>query len=82
MHGSRTALVVVDMQNYYLDPAADFTRYFESLSPGCMSYISRRCRDAGSGYLHCRYQQRCRQLRRVRVCLPGQCALPAGPVLL
>ncbi|HPA70953.1 MAG TPA: isochorismatase family cysteine hydrolase [Spirochaetota bacterium] len=45
MHGSRTALVVVDMQNYYLDPAADFTRYFESLSPGCMSYISRRCRD-------------------------------------
>ncbi|MBP7585765.1 MAG: cysteine hydrolase [Spirochaetes bacterium] len=45
MHGSRTALVVVDMQNYYLEPSSDFTRYFESLSPGCMSYISRRCRD-------------------------------------
>ena len=45
MHGSRTALVVVDMQNYYIDPSSDFTRYFESLSPGCMSYISRRCRD-------------------------------------
>lgn len=45
MKGVRTALVIVDMQNYYLDPDSDFCRYFESMNPGCMSYIARRCGD-------------------------------------
>jgi biuret amidohydrolase len=45
MIGTRTALVIVDMQNYYLDPGSDFCRYFESLNPGCMSYIAGRCGD-------------------------------------
>jgi nicotinamidase-related amidase len=40
---SHTVLMIVDMQKYYLDPRSDFQRYFESLSPGCMDYISRRC---------------------------------------
>ena len=40
---AHTVLMIVDMQKYYLDPRSDFHRYFESLSPGCMDYISRRC---------------------------------------
>jgi len=39
----RSVLMVVDMQKYYLDRGSDFHRYFESLSPGCMEYITRRC---------------------------------------
>ncbi len=41
-----TCLMIVDMQRYYLDAASDFYRYFESLSPGCMLYISKRCRES------------------------------------
>lgn len=43
MAGTQTALVVIDMQRYYLSGESPFHRYFESLSPGCMSYIGRRC---------------------------------------
>lgn len=35
--------MIVDMQKYYLDQRSDFHRYFDTLSPGCMDYISRRC---------------------------------------
>jgi len=38
-----TALVVVDMQEYYLNPASDFYRFAEFRQPGSMSYISERC---------------------------------------
>ncbi|MBD3419496.1 MAG: isochorismatase family protein [Chitinivibrionales bacterium] len=37
------ALIVVDMQNYYLDPQSAFQRYHEHRFPGSMSYIARRC---------------------------------------
>lgn len=40
-----TCLFIVDMQRYYLDASSDFYRYFESISPGCMSYILNRCFD-------------------------------------
>jgi biuret amidohydrolase len=42
---SRYALMIVDMQNYYLRPASSYCRYFESLRPGCLDYILARCRD-------------------------------------
>ena len=42
---THTCLMIVDMQRYYLDKRSDFYRYFESLSPGCMSYISNRCAE-------------------------------------
>ncbi len=42
---SRTCLMIVDMQRYYLDNQSDFYRYFESRSPGCMSYINKRCNE-------------------------------------
>ncbi len=41
-HAHDTALVVVDMQKYYLRPESDFQRYCEARRPGCMAYISRR----------------------------------------
>lgn len=40
---NHTYLMVVDMQRYYLESNSDFYRYFESLSPGCMDYIKKRC---------------------------------------
>lgn len=36
------ALLVVDVQNYYLDPDSSFHRYSERCWPGCMGYIGRR----------------------------------------
>lgn len=36
-------LVVVDMQRYFLEPTAAYTRYHNLLSPGCMDYMSKRC---------------------------------------
>ncbi len=39
------ALVVVDMQNYYLLPQSDFFCYAEKKSPGCMQYIQSRCEN-------------------------------------
>jgi hypothetical protein len=41
-----------------------------------------RCSHAGTRHLQCRYNQRPRHVWRVRVCLPVQCPLSAGPVLL
>lgn len=38
------ALVVVDVQKYYLLPASDFQRFHESRHPGALDYIGRRCR--------------------------------------
>lgn len=39
------ALVIVDMQKYYLQPDSDFHLYHESERPGCMKYISERTRN-------------------------------------
>lgn len=41
--GRNWALVVVDLQRYYIDPAANFVRYFESVHPGASDYVSERC---------------------------------------
>jgi len=38
-----TALIVVDMQRYYIDPEGDFFKYSESRYPGGMNYIAERC---------------------------------------
>ena len=40
------ALLVVDLQNYYLDPNSDFYRYSEAIYPGAMRYISERWRGS------------------------------------
>ncbi len=45
MNPATSALVVTDMQNYYLRPESDFFRYCESGHPGGMEYISRRARE-------------------------------------
>ncbi len=37
------ALMVVDMQNYYLKRESSYARYFGTLKPGCLDYISTRC---------------------------------------
>ncbi|MCG8571091.1 MAG: cysteine hydrolase [Spirochaetes bacterium] len=41
----KNALVVVDMQKYYIEPQYDFYRYFEERHPGSMNYISSRCKN-------------------------------------
>ncbi len=41
----RYALMIVDMQRYYLHVGSSYCRYFESLRPGCLDYILARCRD-------------------------------------
>lgn len=38
-----TALVVVDMQRYYLEPEAPFQAYFRERHPGSLDYITERC---------------------------------------
>lgn len=42
---SRTALLVVDMQRYFTQPAFPFTQVFEKLSPGCSTGYLRRVRQ-------------------------------------
>lgn len=42
MQTSRTALIVVDMQKYYLHPGSPYARYFNSIRPGCLDYLMRR----------------------------------------
>ena len=37
------ALIVVDMQNYYLKCDSPYHRYFNTLQPGCLDYIIDRC---------------------------------------
>ena len=43
MAHERPALVIVDMQNYYLKAASAYWRYFNTLQPGCLDYIAERC---------------------------------------
>lgn len=38
-----TALVVVDMQRYYLEGPSDYARYFGTIQHGCLDYIIERC---------------------------------------
>lgn len=38
----KPALVIVDMQRYYLDEKADFYRYYQDMLPGSMDYIKNR----------------------------------------
>ena len=38
-----SALIVVDMQNYYLRSDSPYRRYFTALQPGCLDYIAGRC---------------------------------------
>jgi nicotinamidase-related amidase len=40
-----SGLVIVDVQRYYLDPAAPFYRWAENRHRGAMSYISKRCNE-------------------------------------
>ncbi len=42
----RAALVVVDVQRYYLEPESPFYGYSELCWPGCMSYIGERVRKS------------------------------------
>ena len=39
----RTALVIVDLQRYYLEPDSGYARYFESIESGSLEYIRTRC---------------------------------------
>lgn len=38
----KPALVIVDMQRYYLEEKADFYRYYQNMMPGSMDYIRNR----------------------------------------
>lgn len=40
---NKTGIVIVDMQNYYLQSESSFSRYFEFLYPGSLDYIRERC---------------------------------------
>ena len=40
----KTALIVVDMQNYYLKKNSSYSEYFNELTPGSLDYIVERCR--------------------------------------
>jgi biuret amidohydrolase len=39
----RPALIIVDMQNYYLKKSSAYCSYFNTLQPGCLDYIMHRC---------------------------------------
>jgi nicotinamidase-related amidase len=39
------ALLVIDMQVYYMDQGTSYFDYFEGISPGSLSYIHSRCHD-------------------------------------
>jgi biuret amidohydrolase len=43
LNDTATALVVVDMQNYYLRRDSSYYHYFNTLQPGCLEYIFTRC---------------------------------------
>ncbi|MFC1669282.1 isochorismatase family cysteine hydrolase [Spirochaetota bacterium] len=40
---NNTALVVTDMQKYYLCDNSSYYKYFNHISPGCLEYIIERC---------------------------------------
>lgn len=56
-------LVVVDLQRYYVDPAASFVTFFESIHPGASHYVSQRCREVVVPRLR-KVVQRTRELGR------------------
>ena len=37
------ALIIVDMQNFYLKSDSSYCRFFNALQPGCLDFIIRRC---------------------------------------
>ena len=39
------ALIIVDMQNYYLSDQSAYFNYFNSHEEGCLDYIINRCKD-------------------------------------
>jgi ureidoacrylate peracid hydrolase len=39
------ALMIVDMQRYYLEEGSDYCRYFNKLYPGSLFYIKNHCQD-------------------------------------
>jgi nicotinamidase-related amidase len=39
------ALLIIDLQRYYLEPQASFVRYFNHRYPGAMSYVAERCQS-------------------------------------
>ncbi len=39
----KTALMIIDMQNYYLSAESSYYKYFNHLQPGCLDYILKRC---------------------------------------
>lgn len=39
------ALIVVDLQRYYLDPEANFRKYPETQNPNAFDYIAERCNE-------------------------------------
>ncbi|HOD14092.1 MAG TPA: isochorismatase family cysteine hydrolase [Spirochaetota bacterium] len=43
MEEGRPALIVVDMQHYYLQKTSAYWAYFNALQPGCLDYIANRC---------------------------------------
>lgn len=43
MRDAQPALIVVDMQNYYLQKTSAYCSYFTTLQPGCLDYIIHRC---------------------------------------
>lgn len=43
MNTTFSALIVIDMQNYYLKCDSPYHRYFAALQPGCLDYIIDRC---------------------------------------
>jgi len=45
MEANKTALVIVDMQKYYLLPESSYCRYFSDAQPGCLDYIYQRCKS-------------------------------------
>ena len=66
-------LVVVDLQRYYIDPAANFVAYFEAINPGASEYVAGRCRQTVIPALK-QVLKRTRELGRpvVYLCLCGQ----------
>jgi len=45
MKAKNTALVIVDMQKYYLLPQSAYCGYFSAMQPGCLDYIHQRCQS-------------------------------------
>ncbi len=46
MTGSVCALLVVDLQRYYLDPASSFRAWTQARAPGALAYIEERVRTS------------------------------------